>query len=173
MAQQLGLPIHHFIAANNENQVVTEYLKTENYSPKPTVQTISNAMDVGNPSNFIRIQEIFKNEFKDLKNNLSSRSYSDEETREGLKELYKNYNYIADPHGAIGYLAAKDYLKSNPDTHCVFLETAHPTKFLDTVEASIQTKVDLPPQIKAVIDQKKKSIQISTYEELKFILLGN
>lgn len=173
MAQQLGLPIYHFIAANNENQVVTEYLKTENYSPKPTVQTISNAMDVGNPSNFIRIQEIFKNEFKDLKSNLSSSSYTDEETRVGLKELYKKYNYIADPHGAIGYLAAKDYQKNHPDTHCVFLETAHPTKFLDTVEAAIQTKVDLPPQIKAVIDQEKKSIEISTYEELKSILLKN
>ncbi|MBZ9778382.1 threonine synthase [Psychroflexus sp. CAK8W] len=173
MAQQLGLPIYHFIAANNENQVVTEYLKTENYSPKPTVQTISNAMDVGNPSNFIRIQEIFKNEFKDLKSNLSSSSYTDEETRVGLKELYKKYNYIADPHGAIGYLAAKDYQKTHPDTHCVFLETAHPTKFLDTVEAAIQTKVDLPPQIKAVIDQEKKSIEISTYEELKSILLKN
>lgn len=173
MAQQLGLPIYHFIAANNKNQVVTEYLKTENYSPKPTVQTISNAMDVGNPSNFIRIQEIFKNEFKDLKSNLSSSSYTDEETRVGLKELYKKYNYIADPHGAIGYLAAKDYQKTHPDTHCVFLETAHPTKFLDTVEAAIQTKVDLPPQIKAVIDQEKKSIEISTYEELKSILLKN
>jgi threonine synthase len=172
MAQNLGLPIHHFIAANNSNQVVTNYLETENYQPKPTVPTISNAMDVGNPSNFIRIQEIFKNEFNNLKAHLSSSSFSDGSTIEGIKELYKEYNYIADPHGAIGFLAAKEYQQKHPDTHCVFLETAHPSKFLETVEKAIQTKVELPPQIKAVIDKEKKSIQISTYDELKSILLN-
>jgi threonine synthase len=172
MAQKLGLPIHHFIAANNTNQVVTDYLETENYQPKPTVQTISNAMDVGNPSNFIRIQELFKNEFSNLKAHLSSSSFSDDSTIEGIKELYKEYNYIADPHGAIGFLAAKEYQQKHPDTHCVFLETAHPSKFLETVEKAIQTKVELPSQIKAVIDKEKKSIQISTYDELKSILLN-
>ena len=172
MAQKLGLPIHHFIAANNTNQVVTDYLETENYQPKPTVQTISNAMDVGNPSNFIRIQELFKNEFSNLKAHLSSSSFSDDSTIEGIKELYKEYNYIADPHGAIGFLAAKEYQQKHPDTHCVFLETAHPSKFLETVEKAIQTKVKLPSQIKAVIDKEKKSIQISTYDELKSILLN-
>ena len=172
MAQKLALPIHHFIAANNTNQVVTDYLETENYQPKPTVQTISNAMDVGNPSNFIRIQELFKNEFSNLKAHLSSSSFSDDSTIEGIKELYKEYNYIADPHGAIGFLAAKEYQQKHPDTHCVFLETAHPSKFLETVEKAIQTKVELPSQIKAVIDKEKKSIQISTYDELKSILLN-
>jgi threonine synthase len=172
MAQKLGLPIHHFIAANNSNQVVTNYLETENYQPKPTVPTISNAMDVGNPSNFIRIQELFKNEFSNLKAHLSSSSFSDGSTIEGIKELYKEYNYIADPHGAIGFLAAKEYQQKHPDTHCVFLETAHPSKFLETVEKAIQTKVELPSQIKAVIDKEKKSIQISTYDELKSILLN-
>jgi len=172
MAQKLGLPIHHFIAANNTNQVVTDYLKTENYQPKPTVQTISNAMDVGNPSNFIRIQELFKNEFSNLKAHLSSSSFSDSSTVEGIKELYSDYNYIADPHGAIGFLAAKEYQQKYPDTHCVFLETAHPSKFLETVEKAIETKVELPSQIKAVIDKEKKSIKISTYDELKSILLN-
>ena len=131
MAQKLGLPIKHFIASNNENNVVTEYLKTQLYNPKPSVQTISNAMDVGNPSNFVRIQEIYNNDFKLLQNNLSSFSFSDSETENAILEIYNNYSYVADPHGAVGYLGAKAYLKTKSDCHCVFLETAHPTKFLD------------------------------------------
>lgn len=172
MAQQLGLPIKHFIAANNENNVVAEFLATEHYNPKPSVQTISNAMDVGNPSNFIRIQEIYNNNFKALKNNLSSYSFTDDETRKALKEIYKDYGYIADPHGAVGYLGAKAYLKNNSNAHCVFLETAHPTKFLDVVEDVISKTVELPAQIEAVMDKKKKSIEISTYDELKSFLLS-
>ncbi|HIC30766.1 MAG TPA: threonine synthase [Flavobacteriaceae bacterium] len=171
MAQQLGLPIKHFIASNNANNVVTEYLKTENYQPKPSVQTISNAMDVGNPSNFIRIQEIYNQDFNALKNNLTSYSYTDEETCNALKEMYNEHNYIADPHGAVGYLGCKDYLKNHPNSHCVFLETAHPTKFLDVVEDVIKENVDLPPQILSVMDKKKKSIKISSYKDLKSFLL--
>ena len=171
MAQQLGLPIKHFIAANNANNVVTEFLKTENYQPKPSVQTISNAMDVGNPSNFIRIQEIYNQDFNELKNNLTSYSYTDEETCEALKEMYNDYNYVADPHGAVGYLGCKDYLKTNPNAHCVFLETAHPTKFLDVVEDVIKENIELPPQILSVMDKKKKATKISSYEELKRFLL--
>lgn len=173
MAQQLGLPIHHFIASNNENNVVTEYLTTKLYQPKASVQTISNAMDVGNPSNFIRIQEIHKNNFEALKSNLSSYSFSDEETKEALQELYTDFKYIADPHGAVGYLGCKSYLKDHPDTHCVFLETAHPTKFLDVVEEVIPEKIELPPQIEAVMNQEKISIPISDYQGLKNVLLNN
>lgn len=172
MAQQLGLPIHHFIASNNENNVVTEYLTTKLYQPKPSIRTISNAMDVGNPSNFIRIQEIYKNDFEVLKSNLSSYSFTDEETRKALKELYNDFNYVADPHGAVGYLGCKAYQKSNPHVYCVFLETAHPTKFLDVVEDVIRENIDLPPQIASVMDKKKKSIEMSTYEELKDFLLS-
>ena len=171
IAQQLGLPIKHFIASNNENNVVTNYLKTEDYNPKPSVQTISNAMDVGNPSNFIRIQEIYKNEFKTLKNNLSSYSFSDLETKIALKEIFDNYNYVADPHGAVGYLGCKAYLKTNPKAYCVFLETAHPTKFLDVVEEVIQEKQPLPIQIQAVMGKDKVATKISSYEELKRFLL--
>ncbi|MGY8886825.1 MAG: threonine synthase, partial [Flavobacteriales bacterium] len=101
MAQQLGLPIKHFIASNNENNVVTEYLNTQLYNPKPSLQTISNAMDVGNPSNFIRIQEIYKNKFESLKENMSSFSFSDDETKAAILEIYSHYNYVADPHGAV------------------------------------------------------------------------
>ncbi len=171
MAQRLGLPVNHFIAANNDNNVVTNYLTTQNYNPKPSVATISNAMDVGNPSNFIRIQELYNNDFETLRKNLSSYSFTDDQTREALKELYLDYNYIADPHGAVGYLGAKAYLQQHPDTHCIFLETAHPTKFLDVVEDVIKKPVNLPAQIEAVIDKKKKSIPISTYAELKSFLL--
>jgi len=172
MAQKLGLPIQHFIASNNENNVVTEYLKTQLYNPKPSVQTISNAMDVGDPSNFIRIQNIYKNDFESLKQNLTSYSFSDEDTKKAMKEIYETYNYVADPHGAVGYLGAKAYLKSNPETHCVFLETAHPTKFLDVVEAVIPEKQDLPAQIVAVMDKKKDSLKIDSYDGLKSYLLN-
>ncbi|WP_299334201.1 threonine synthase [uncultured Psychroserpens sp.] len=171
MAQQLGLPVKHFVAANNANNVVTEYLKTQDYKPKSSVQTISNAMDVGNPSNFIRIQEIYGNDFNTLKTYLSSYSFSDEETKQALKEIYDLYNYIADPHGAVGYLGCKSYLKTHKNAHCVFLETAHPTKFLNVVEHVIQTKVALPPQIRAVMDKEKVATKISNYEDLKAFLL--
>ncbi len=170
VAQKLGLPIKHFIAANNANDTVVNYMKTQSYDPKPSVQTISNAMDVGNPSNFIRIQELHNNNFEALKANLSSYSYTDEETKMALLELYKSYNYVADPHGAVGYLGAKAYLENNA-AHVVFLETAHPTKFLDVVEGVIEKTVPLPPQIEAVMDKKKVAISIGSYEDLKRFLL--
>ncbi|MFT4697308.1 MAG: threonine synthase [Flavobacteriaceae bacterium] len=171
MAQQLGLPIKHFIASNNENNVVTEYLKTQLYNPKPSVQTISNAMDVGDPSNFIRIQEIYKNKFETLKDNVSSFSFSDDETKAALLEIYSNHKYVADPHGAVGYLGCKAYLEQNPNAHCVFLETAHPTKFLDVVEDVIKTKQTLPQQIQSVMGKDKVATTISTYEDFKAYLL--
>jgi threonine synthase len=172
MAQQLGLPIKHFVAANNANNVVTRYLISQLYEPKPSVQTISNAMDVGAPSNFIRIQEIYKNNFEFLKENISSYSFTDEETKEALLEMFNSYGYVADPHGAVGYLGCKTYLKSNPDAHCVFLETAHPTKFLDVVEDVIKEKQPLPEQIQSVMGKEKVAVKISTYEDLKNFLLN-
>ena len=171
MAQQLGLPIQHFVASNNANNVVTRYLLSNLYEPKPSVQTISNAMDVGAPSNFIRIQEIYKNNFDTLKENISSFSFSDDETRAAMLEIYNDYNYVADPHGAVGYLGCKAYLKEKPKAHCVFLETAHPTKFLDVVEAVIKEKQSLPNQIQGVMGKEKEAFSISTYNELKKFLL--
>ncbi|MFK7833492.1 MAG: threonine synthase [Winogradskyella sp.] len=170
VAQKLGLPVKQFIAANNANDTVVNYMTTKIYDPKPSVQTISNAMDVGNPSNFIRIQELHNNNFEALKANLSSYSYTDNETKAALLELYKAYNYVADPHGAVGYLGAKDYLKHN-NAHVVFLETAHPTKFLDVVEGVIEKTVPLPPQIAAVMNKEKVATVINSYEELKGFLL--
>lgn len=172
MAQQLGLPIKHFVASNNANNVVTRYLISQLYEPKPSVQTISNAMDVGAPSNFIRIQEIYKNNFESLKESLSSYSFSDDETKDALLEIYNSYNYVADPHGAVGYLGCKSHLKNNPNAHCVFLETAHPTKFLDVVEDVIKEKQPLPEQIQSVMGGEKVSVKISTYNDLKAFLLN-
>ncbi|WP_242204733.1 threonine synthase [Aestuariivivens insulae] len=174
MAQQLGLPVKHFVASNNANNVVTRYLISQLYEPKASVQTISNAMDVGAPSNFIRIEEIYKNQFNTLKDNLSSYSFSDEETKTAMLEIYDNYNYVADPHGAVGYLGCKAHLKEHPEAHCVFLETAHPTKFLDVVEEVIKEEQPLPEQIQAVMGKDKVSVKIDTYEDLKdFLIKGS
>ena len=173
MAKRLGLPIKKFIAATNVNDVVPNYLLTAIYSPKPSIQTISNAMDVGDPSNFIRIQKIYNNNFETLKYDLHSYSFTDEETRKAMDSLYKTYNYIADPHGAIGYLGARAYQKEYPDTTCIFLETAHPVKFLDVVEPVIGKKISYPEQIESVIHKKKEAIFIRSYNELKSYLLNS
>lgn len=172
MAQQLGLPIDHFIAATNSNRVVPNYLETGNYMPSRSVQTISNAMDVGDPSNFIRIQQIYNGDLNLLRENLSSFSFSDDQTRNAMKSVYEQTGYMLDPHGAVGYLGLESYRKNNPDTRGIFLETAHPVKFLEVIEPVIQQKIDYPPQILAVIDKEKVSVRISDYSELKAFLLS-
>ena len=172
MAQRLGLPIKQFVASTNINDIVPNYLKTGKYEPKPSKQTISNAMDVGDPSNFIRIQEIYGNDDSKLKEQLSSYSFTDEETRKTIKSIKENSGYTTDPHGAVGYLGLKKYLSDKSNLQGVFLETAHPVKFLDVVEPIIEETIDLPSQINEVIDRKKSSVLISTYEELKAFLIG-
>ena len=171
MASKLGLPVAHFIASTNINRVVPDYMDTGIYKPAKSFQTISNAMDVGDPSNFIRIREIFNDNFEALKTKLSSYSFTDEETRKAMKSLYEHSNYIADPHGAVGYLGLKKYLKENKDFTGVFLETAHPVKFLDVVEPLIGKKLPYPPQIKSVTGKKKVATKISTYAELRDFLI--
>ena len=173
MAKKLGLPIEHFIASTNINDVVTKYLQTKLYQVKPSVQTISNAMDVGDPSNFVRILEMYNNDFIELKKHLHSYSFNDDQTREAMLLLYEKYNYIADPHGAIGYLGIKKFQQRYPDTLGIFLETAHPVKFLDVVEPIINKKIAYPAQIKSVIDKKKEATFISKYADLKSFLVNN
>ena len=129
-------------------------------------------MDVGDPSNFIRILKIFDNDFNFLKENLSGYSFTDTETREALKEIHKTSGYVADPHGAVGYLGLKEYLKEHPEKYGVFLETAHPVKFLDTVEETLNIKVEIPERLKETLSKTKKSISIKDYEELKTFLLN-
>jgi len=170
MAQKLGLPIKHFVAATNVNDTVPNYLVDGIYTPKPSKATISNAMDVGNPSNFIRIRELFNNDLENLKSAFSSYSFTDDETRETMKKIYDNSGYVADPHGAVGYLGLKKYgLKENE--FGVFLETAHPVKFLDVVEETLPVKVEIPEQIQKVMNNKKVAIKASTYEDLKAFLM--
>ncbi|MBU2994831.1 threonine synthase [Cellulophaga baltica] len=171
IAQQLGLPVKHFIASTNINDVVPRFMDTKSYDPKPSHATISNAMDVGDPSNFIRIRHIFNDDFDQIAKHLSSYSYTDEQTKEAMKKLYNDFNYTADPHGAVGYLGLQKYQETNPDTYGIFLETAHPVKFLDVVEDTIQENIEIPEKIIKQMKKKKKSIEISTYEELKNYLL--
>ena len=170
MAQKLGLPIKHFVASTNINDTVPNYLVAGVYNPKPSKATISNAMDVGNPSNFIRIRELFNNDLEALKSAFSSYSFSDDETRKTMKKIYGESGYISDPHGAVGYLGLKKYdLKANE--FGVFLETAHPVKFLDVVEETLPVKVAIPTQIQKVINNKKVAIKVSNYEDLKAFLM--
>ena len=170
MAKKLGLPIKHFVASTNINDTVPNYLIDGVYTPKPSKVTISNAMDVGNPSNFIRIRALFNNDLEALKSAFSSYSFSDDETRETMKKIYGESGYILDPHGAVGYLGLKKYdLKANE--FGVFLETAHPVKFLDVVEETLPVTVAIPAQIQKVINNKKVAIKVSNYEDLKAFLM--
>jgi threonine synthase len=173
IARELGLPISHFIASTNQNDTFPRYMENGIFEPKPSVQTISNAMDVGNPSNFDRISKLFNQDLYRLKNICSSYRFSDKETHKAMQDLYEKYNYIADPHGAIGYLGLQKYCEENPDIYGVFLETAHPVKFLDVVEKAIKTKVNIPPQIDEILDRNPEKTSISSYRELKDFLIDN
>lgn len=170
VAQRLGMPVKHFVASTNVNNTVPEYMRTQSYDPKPSTATISNAMDVGDPSNFIRIRHLYNDDFKELEKNLSSYSFTDAETKEAILSVYQKSNYIMDPHGAVGYLGLKKYLDQHPNTYGIFMETAHPVKFLDVVEATIGKPLEIPAQIQKVMDKEKKSIKMKTYQELKNFL---
>lgn len=173
LAHRSGLPVQHFIAACNANDVVYNYLETEKYIPKQSVTTLSNAMDVGNPSNFIRILEIFEQQFTSLKNVLSSYTISDEETKNILKEVYLQNDYLLDPHGAVGYSGLEKYLSKHPGLKGIFLETAHPVKFYDVVESLIQQPVPIPKGIKEILNKEKKSVLMDVeFDSLKEYLLA-
>jgi threonine synthase len=172
LAMQSGLPVQHFIAACNANDIVTEYLQTEQLKPRQAVATLSNAMDVGNPSNFVRILEIFKQQFPELKSKLSSYSITDTETIVTIKEVYEKDNYVLDPHGAVGYLSLQRYLQNHPEQKGMLLETAHPVKFPDAVESSIGKSIEIPVAVQAIMDKEKKSVLIKAdYEQFKEYLL--
>ena len=170
VAQKLGLPVKHFVASTNVNDTVPNFMVDGKYTPKPSKATISNAMDVGNPSNFIRIQQLFDNNFEALKNTFSSFSFSDDETRKVMKEIYDTTNYVAEPHGAVGYLGLQKHGLQDGE-YGVFLETAHPVKFLDVVEDVLPIKVGIPEQIQKVMDKEKVAIKASSYEDLKAFLM--
>ncbi len=172
VAQRLGMPVKHFIASTNVNDTVPQFMQTGKYHPKPSTATISNAMDVGDPSNFIRIRHLFQDDFETLNENLSSFSFTDVNTKSAMKEIHKEFGYVADPHGAVGYLGFREYQKTHPNVYGVFLETAHPVKFLDVVEDTLGTTLEIPSQIQKVMGKEKKSIKINAYGELKTFLIN-
>jgi len=171
MAKRLGLPITHFVASTNANDTVPRFLVKGNYDPKPSIATISNAMDVGNPSNFIRIQELYHHDLNEFEKDFSSYSFTDVETKKAMKDIYTRTQYIAEPHGSVGYLGLKKEMEKQPNSIGVFLETAHPIKFLDTVEPLLELKLPIPTQIESVLHKDKVSIKISTYDDLKSYLM--
>ena len=155
----MGLPVKRFIAANNANDIVYKYLQTGEYCPRPSVQTIANAMDVGDPSNFARIYDLFKGDWKKISSLMSGATYSDEQIRQTMLDCYNHNHYILDPHGACGYQALKDLLLDGEVG--VFGETAHPAKFKDTVESAINAEVAIPERLAAFMKGEKKSIAMS------------
>ncbi len=174
IAQKMGLPISHFIAASNANDIIPHYLCTGNYEPKSSVPTISNAMDVGNPSNFARMQDLFGFTWNNMSENISGYSISDKETKQGIQDIFEKYNYVIDPHGAVGFLAFKAYQKNHPNTTGIILETAHPAKFLDIVEDAIGKELEIPERLAILAKKEKHSILMNTdYEPFKNWLTSN
>lgn len=172
LALKSGLPVRHFVAATNANDTVPQYLQTGVYTPKPSVQTISNAMDVGDPSNFERLDMIFSHSSKEFEKTISAYSFSDTQTKKKMNAVYQDYGYMLDPHGAVGMLGIEKYLRENsPDSSGIFLETAHPAKFLDVVQDAVGVKPDLPQTLKDCLGRQKCSVKIENdYKELEKIL---
>jgi threonine synthase len=166
-----GLPIAHFIAACNANDVVPQFFKNGQYKPKPSVATLSNAMDVGDPSNFVRILEMFESNAADLKKQMSAASISDARTAETMREVHCNYGYELDPHGAVAYSALADHIGRHPDAHGIVLETAHPIKF-DSVPGIIGAEVEVPARIEALLAKAKTVVPVGPeYEPVREIIL--
>jgi threonine synthase len=149
-AKKMGLPIHHFVASTNANDIVPNYLETGIYTAKSSVQTISNAMDVGNPSNFERMKSLFDNDVSEFKREIDSYSFSDEETKIAMRKVRNDFGYTLDPHGAVAYLGFQKYLeKNNEELIGVLLETAHPAKFVEVVENVLKETIEIPEKLAA------------------------
>ena len=159
IAKKMGLPIKRFVAANNRNDIFLEYLNTGKYNPRPSIATIANAMDVGDPSNFVRILDLYGNSHSAITSEITGFRYTDEQIRETVKSCKNETGYLLDPHGACGYQALKDGLK--PDEVGVFLETAHPAKFLETVESIIGEKVEIPRKLQEFMKGEKQTVEMS------------
>lgn len=173
-AQKMGLPIKKFIAANNANDIFYQYLQTGKYLPKPSIQTISNAMDVGAPSNFARIMDLYGSTWNNVKEQIIGYSFNDDATLSGIEEVYDRYQYLIDPHGAVGYLAFKEYQKKNPNTKGIILETAHPSKFIDVLPKSLASKIITPERLAILANRQKVAIPISIqFQEFKSFLLDS
>ena len=176
-AKKMGLPIHHFVASTNENDVVPKFLETGNYEAKPSKQTISNAMDVGNPSNFERMKSLFHNDVSEFKKEIESYSFSDEETKTTMRNVKKEFDYTLDPHGAVAYLGLQALRqaqsdKINEDFVGVLLETAHPAKFVEVVEDVLKERIEIPEKLEAFNKREKKSVEFPVdFEAVKNYLI--
>ena len=167
----MGLPVKRFIAANNANDIFYNYLQSGEYSPKPSVQTLANAMDVGDPSNFARILDLYGNSHADIAAHIGGATYKDEQIAETLKDVYEKTGYLLDPHGACGYRALQEQLAA--DEYGVFLETAHPAKFKEKVDAIIEGDIDIPAKLRAFMEGTKHSEPISKeYSDFRSFLLS-
>ncbi|HRN55018.1 MAG TPA: threonine synthase, partial [Agriterribacter sp.] len=172
LANISGLPAAHFIAACNVNNVVPRYLHSGKYEVKNALSTISNAMDVGDPSNFVRVLQLFGNNFINLKKILSGYTVTDAETKNTIKEVWEKTGYLTDPHGAVGYLSLQRHLAQHPGQKGIFLETAHPVKFYDVVEPVTGEKVPVPASVETLLHQPKQSIIMdAAYPALRDYLL--
>ena len=173
LAKRMGLPIWKFIAGNNNNKVFFEYLKTGEFQPQPSIETISNAMDVGYPSNFIRIKDLYLDNLEALKKDVHGFTFNDDQTRAIISKVYQDQGYILDPHGAIGYLGLQEFLGKHPEVVGAFLGTAHPAKFLDVVTPLVSRKIEIPGRLQQVLNRPKHSIQLSSeYAVFKDYLLS-
>lgn len=168
---EMGLPIHRFIAANNANDIFFKYLQTGEYKPMPSKQTIANAMDVGDPSNFARIYDLYKGSYDRIKSLIGGATYSDPQIMETMRRCYNENGYVLDPHGACGYQALKDMLEDGETG--VFCETAHPAKFKETVENAINTEIDIPPRLAEFMKGTKESVNMTnSFSDFKAFLMG-
>lgn len=173
LAYRSGLPVFHFIAACNANDTVHEYFRTGKYQAKQAVPTLSNAMDVGDPSNFVRMLEMYDDN-AELYEYSDSYSISDEETKATIRDVFREFNYVTDPHGAVAYAALKKYLSKSPGVRGIFLETAHPVKFQEVVEPLSGKKVDMPDTLESLLLQPKQAVKMDAeYNALKNYLLGS
>ena len=170
-AHRMGLPIKRFIAANNRNDIFYQYLQTGEYNPRPSVQTIANAMDVGDPSNFARILDLYGHSHEAICSLISGATYSDEQIAETVADTYSRTGYLLDPHGACGYRALSEMLQ--PGEQGVFLETAHPAKFRDTVENIIKAEVPIPEKLQAFMRGTKQSVPMTAqFDDFKAYLMS-
>lgn len=170
-AKKMGLPVKRFIAANNANSVFYEYLQTGEYRPRPSVQTIANAMDVGDPSNFARIYDLYNKDWKAIRNDITGATYNDGQIADTMRQVYQQTGYVCDPHGACGYRALSERLM--PGEVGVFLETAHPAKFKQTVDGILSSDIDIPAKLQAFMQGTKQSVEMTkNFDDFKRFLMA-
>ena len=173
IAKRTGLPVEYFLSATNANDIVPKYLESGRYEPRPSIATIANAMDVGNPSNFVRILDLYNGSHADIAAHMKGYAYTDAQIRDTIREVYTKYGYLCDPHGAIGFRSLQEHLADKPDTVGYFIETAHPAKFLETIEATIGETLRLPERLQRIISGESRNISIGCdFNELATALLG-